>query len=82
METKTCTNCGETKPVTEFGADKRKRDGLTSWCKECKRREQRERYANNRDVLKARVQRIQAEDRRELEWYRKNYPQEGTPWNR
>lgn len=32
---KTCTKCGEQKPVTEFGNDSRKRDRLRSWCRLC-----------------------------------------------
>lgn len=32
---KTCTKCGETKPLEDFGRDKRSRDGRTARCKEC-----------------------------------------------
>lgn len=48
-ETKRCTKCGEEKPATGeyFSPDKRRSDGLKSWCKECKNRQQRERYAND-----------------------------------
>lgn len=31
----TCTNCGETKRVTSFSPDKRKKNGLKSQCKQC-----------------------------------------------
>ena len=36
-ESKTCTKCGETKPLSEFyGNSARASDGLNSQCKECK----------------------------------------------
>ena len=34
-ESKTCTGCGETKPLSEFHKDKYSRDGLTKYCKTC-----------------------------------------------
>lgn len=33
--TKTCTKCGETKPLTDFYKDKKASDGHQSWCKRC-----------------------------------------------
>lgn len=33
---KTCTKCGTSKPITEFGKRANARDGLSSWCKGCK----------------------------------------------
>ena len=32
---KTCTKCGETKPLEEFGVHKLMRDGLRNHCKIC-----------------------------------------------
>lgn len=40
MDTKTCTKCGETKPLDEFYRDRAARDGRKSYCKRC-REEQR-----------------------------------------
>lgn len=34
---KTCTRCGETKPVAEFHRNRTRRDGLQSRCKVCQR---------------------------------------------
>lgn len=34
---KTCTKCGETKPLTDFYKDKHSKDGLTYRCRECNR---------------------------------------------
>jgi len=36
-QTKVCTACKETKPLSEFYADKRQRDGHYSSCKACVR---------------------------------------------
>ena len=33
---KRCPNCGQAKPESEFYRDRSKRDGLCSWCRECK----------------------------------------------
>ena len=33
--TKTCSKCGETKPLTDFYKDKSASDGHQSWCKRC-----------------------------------------------
>lgn len=32
---KTCRKCQKAAPAAEFPANKRTRDGLTSWCREC-----------------------------------------------
>lgn len=34
---KTCTKCGATKPLDEFGKNSSKRDGLDYYCRECRR---------------------------------------------
>ena len=39
---KTCTKCGETKPLSEFGKHRGTKDGLNSWCKVCDRKKYRE----------------------------------------
>jgi hypothetical protein len=38
MELLTCTKCGEEKPATahEFPVNRRKRNGLDSWCRKCR----------------------------------------------
>lgn len=44
---KTCAKCGEAKPLTEFNKDSNKRDGLQTWCKECKKIANAKYYAAN-----------------------------------
>lgn len=34
-ETKPCGKCKETKPLSEFNRDKRRKDGRQSWCRAC-----------------------------------------------
>ena len=47
FDEKTCTKCGETKPLEEFHKDRTKKDGLQSYCKECAREKARKWYAAN-----------------------------------
>lgn len=47
--TKTCCQCGETKPIDEFVKDNRRKDGHSTLCKECKRARDRARYAKIKD---------------------------------
>jgi hypothetical protein len=41
-ETKTCSRCSMTKPLNAFATDKRYTQGVTGWCRECKRAHGRE----------------------------------------
>ena len=38
MNEKRCSRCKEIKPVSEFGKDRRNKDGLLIYCKSCKRK--------------------------------------------
>lgn len=69
---KRCTKCGETKPLAEFGRDKVRQDGLTPWCKECKR-EQNRRYrkANPEKVSEYNRQWAEANPSKRLEHKRR-----------
>ena len=45
MEVKTCSWCGQEKPVSEFSRDRRnKRDGYRYICKECVRKKRKENF--------------------------------------
>lgn len=59
---KTCTRCGETKPLTEFNARSRAKDKRRSDCRACSRESNAEWYHRNRE--RARKTR--------LDWHRKN----------
>ena len=34
-KTKVCKHCGKTKPVVDFPRDKKRKDGISDWCKKC-----------------------------------------------
>lgn len=51
MKTKICTNCGYEKSAKDFYKDKRNKDGLTSWCKECKAVYQSIYYQENKEKI-------------------------------
>lgn len=44
VETKKCRKCGAYKPATEFGINRRNKDGLDILCKECRREYRRMDY--------------------------------------
>jgi hypothetical protein len=48
---KTCTQCNETKPYTEFHKDRRAQGGLVAKCKSCKASYRASYYSQNRDRL-------------------------------
>ena len=74
---KRCTKCGEVKPISEFYRRAASKDGFQTYCKSCLAENRRKNMGNVRE--RERVKR--AEERRELAWYRENFPQEGEPWN-
>jgi hypothetical protein len=52
-ESKTCTRCGASKPLSEFYKWKHSKDGLTAGCKECIRAARREYVAEHHEEVKA-----------------------------
>lgn len=46
MPLKTCSKCGETKPLTEFHRESKNTDGRRADCKECRNEYSREYHAN------------------------------------
>ncbi|WP_083396089.1 endonuclease domain-containing protein [Frigoribacterium sp. MCBA15_019] len=50
---KLCPRCDERKDFSEFGPDRRARDGLQGRCRECQRLANRETYARNRAAILA-----------------------------
>ena len=47
--TKLCLKCKATKPVSEFFKDKTRKDGLSPYCKSCRKVEQKEDRTKNKD---------------------------------
>jgi 5-methylcytosine-specific restriction endonuclease McrA len=46
---KQCSNCGITKPLSEFYKDKNKKDGISPWCINCKCAYSRKYHTENRE---------------------------------
>ena len=49
---KRCTKCGKLKDKSEFGKEKRIKNGLMSWCKQCEQQYQRVYYLRTRKVTR------------------------------
>lgn len=77
MGTKVCNVCKREKPLSEFHRLTSSPDGHQYTCKACMKK-QRVKYRSRENTYQRGVQ---AEERRELRWYREHYPQEGAPWN-
>lgn len=60
--TKTCTKCGETKPLSEFSKHRGQKDGLQSQCKGC----HASLYAARREEIKTRVAAYAATHKEEI----------------
>lgn len=54
MDTKRCPSCKITKPLSEWGKDRHRKDGLNSKCKACDADHAAAYYAKNRDRILAR----------------------------
>ena len=57
MDKKRCSNCGETKPLHEFGFKNRAEELLQAWCRACERVYKQAWYLRNRTRQMANVQR-------------------------
>lgn len=51
MDEKICQRCGRSLPVSNFCKNKRQKDGLNTWCKECTRAYKVQYYAENKERL-------------------------------
>ncbi len=49
---KQCTKCKKWKDESKFGKDRKSKDGLRYWCKDCVRADMRERYKKQGKGLK------------------------------
>ena len=48
---KLCKICNIDKELTDFGVEKKSKDGLRSVCKECRKIESKQRYVENREYF-------------------------------
>ena len=73
---KTCTKCGETKPLDDFHRYKRSPDGRKPHCKECVREYKHRYYEENRDKERERNRRYREENRDKRLEYARRYHEE------
>lgn len=68
METKICNTCKDNKPLSEYHKNNTKKDGLSSMCKECRKKYIRIHYENNKQYYLDK----NIEVRKEIsEWFKK-----------
>ena len=73
---KTCTKCGETKPLDDFYRDKTRAGGRWPYCKECVREYTRRHYEENRDKERERNRRYREENRDKVRERKRRYYEE------
>lgn len=72
MQTKRCSTCKETKPVSEFGKNRSREDGLHTQCKVCKKKSDHKYREANREKLAESNRRYREANReKEVERYHK-----------
>ena len=52
LSEKRCSVCKEFKPISEFGIDRKRKDGLNCWCNTCRAIKRHERYLLCTDEIK------------------------------
>lgn len=81
---KICTKCNKSLPLSSFGKDKGRKDGLYPQCKECKNADQRDKYHSSEELRRSKYQKTkqcfsddpdahQEQLERQREWYREHY---------
>ena len=87
---KDCRRCQQSKPLSEFRADPRYRDGFASWCRQCHRERNSSWAKENRDRLSERAAQKRAEnpeagreiDRRYKRKHRAKMRERNADWSR
>ena len=73
---KTCTKCGETKPLGDFHRDQSSADGRQARCRECAAEYRRRYYEKNRDKVRERNRRWREENRDKVRECDRRYREE------
>ena len=79
---KTCTKCGETKPLDDFHRHRGKADGRYAWCRECAAEHRRRYYENNRDKERELQRQYREENRDKLQERNRRYQEENRDYRR
>lgn len=70
---KTCTKCGETKLISKFFVERRNPDGYKGICKTCVKKYYQERYARDKDRIKALNKKYQEDHKESRQKYSQKY---------
>ncbi|MBA7560456.1 hypothetical protein ES695_17915 [Candidatus Atribacteria bacterium 1244-E10-H5-B2] len=70
---KTCSKCGEIKPIFKFSIEKRNTDGRLGICKECRNKESLEYYYQNRELILVKIKEYQKINKKDRSLYFKDY---------
>lgn len=70
---KVCTKCGQVRPLAEYRANSKAKDGLQSWCKECEREYQRKRARTHREEALERARRWREANRERFNEHARQY---------
>lgn len=78
---KTCMKCGVIKAETEYGKNKRRKDGLYPWCKECVKAHNEQHYQGHKEQIKIYRRKYSQEHKEQIGMQRLRYYQEyGCTW--
>lgn len=70
---KICKKCLISKPLSDFGENRRMKDGLKSKCKQCISEDNKRRYQKNREEVLDRVKNWQEQNHDKLKKYKRDY---------
>ena len=77
---KTCTACGDSKPLTEFYRNRRNRDGRGPRCLDCHREQQRVYRESNREMLNKKRREYVKANPEKVNAYNRKYRDEHPDW--
>lgn len=72
MQTKFCNKCGQEKPISEFGKNKSKKDGLQTQCKACVKLYKQKHYSENKSYYIEKAKAYRQKGRENLNEYKSN----------
>jgi 5-methylcytosine-specific restriction endonuclease McrA len=70
---RTCTKCGETKPITEYTRHKSSPDGIRTYCKACAAASRRDWYERNAESEREASRQYKREHPDEIREYKRDY---------
>lgn len=76
MESKRCPQCGQIKDVGEFYRNKTRRDGFTTYCKECIKENAHDYHQRNKEACRERLNKWRAENKEYVRERDKKYREE------